>query len=216
MTTPIILNATLNGNLTQAPQSLLSNPSLSAILGVVIGWLLNYLTFKIQENKKFKINTLQTKKQVYSEFKGISYLIPQLCATQYGTLTRHYWIAFQNGKRKMLSNSIYDDFDQYCINSGMEIAKAVKNLSEIIGFIQVSFLPSFELDNLVNNLYSKIKEYNLLCTKIRNQFHTANENEIDSLDEDVKKLKEIINSITGLTNKIEEYLKREIDDEKIW
>ena len=211
LTTPIILNATLNGNLIQPSQSLFSNSSLSVILGVVIGWLLNYLSSTIQENKKFKVETLQKKKQIYSEFKGIAYLIPQLFATQYGTLTRHYWIAFQNGKRRNLSNNIYEDFEQYHINSEMEIAKVVKNLSEIIGLVQVSFLPRLELDNLIENLYSEIKECKLTNTEIRNKFHTATENEIDSLDENIKKLKEITNSITESMNEIEEYLKREID-----
>ncbi|WP_410509593.1 hypothetical protein RSJ42_05080 [Methanosarcina hadiensis] len=221
LTTPIIINATLNGTLNQPPQSLSSNPLVVALLGivaVVIGWLLNYISSTIHENKRSKVETLQRKKQIYSKFVGVSYFISQLCITRCSILTRYCWV--EAGERLGISrNGTRVDsgmYNQLFINSEVEIAKGLQNLSEIIGLIQVSFFPNDELNNLINNLYSDIDKYNSSCEKVCNDFKTVYPKNIDSLlDESCEKLRSIVrNSVTESMAKIEEYLKREIDTEE--
>jgi len=221
LTTPIILNATLNGTLNQPSQSLSSNPlvvALLGIVGVVVGWKLNHHTSMTQENKKFKVETLQRKKQIYSKFVGVSYFISQLCITRCSILTRYYWVEAEArlGISRNGSHADLGVYDQLFINSEVEIAKGLQNLSEIIGLIQVSFLPNDELNNLINNLYLDIDKYNSTCMKICKDFKTVYPKNIDSLlDESHEELRNIVrSSVTESMAKIEEYLKKEIDIEE--
>jgi hypothetical protein len=212
LTTPIILNATFNGTLNQPSQNLFSNPSLLAILGVVVGWLLNYFTSMSQENKKSKTETLQQKKQLYSKFKGVTLLVPQLCYNQNRLLISY------------LGSTNYEDKKYYrelLDASELKVARAFKDLSELIGSIQVSFSPRLSLDKAIVKLYSAMSEYNSIYEGIQYEFNNRTgrwtfpteskfKTEWEIIEDNDREIKHIVKVIITLMKAIGVYLMEEI------
>ncbi|MCX6677499.1 MAG: hypothetical protein NTU95_06090 [Methanothrix sp.] len=147
-TYPIVLNAILN----QLPQNLLANPAITTLLGVVIGWLLNFSASIIQEKKQYRINRMQRQEQAYSELMGLRLMTDQLYLLMNDAYTLSAWI---NARERLQLPSLaklgkIEEKHRECNELIFELARNNQRLWETIGLIQVLFSPSEELERLIS------------------------------------------------------------------
>jgi len=220
LTTPIILNATLNATLIQPPQSILSNPAITTLLGIVIGWLLNLSSSAIQEKRQLAINNLQKQKQVYSQLRGITDSTCQVYSNQGEIQVMFFWLRARDklGLPRLEAYEATRDYDRRITEGLKEIPSNNQKLMEIIGLIEVSFPPSDELDALIRPIDVLNEKYESIRVKVKEGFNNAH---IESLSEDAlrqdafKWFYEMIeDSFRKPLSQLADYLKREIATEE--
>lgn len=200
LTQPIIINTTLN----QPPQSILSSPAITTLLGVVIGWLLNFSTSMIQEKRRSKINNIQKRKQLYSQVRGLSYSLPTAKREAYTSLIIWHWLSAR-AKFDLPDLPEYGDTKDYigkAENWELESAKSSQALWEAVGHIQVIFPPSNKLSSRIEKLEKMIKPVDEVFKEFIEAIKGADKSNIDSIPDEFQDL---------ITKKIEETIMDRID-----
>jgi hypothetical protein len=131
-----IINATLN----QPPGNPLLNAGVLALIGVFMGWGLNYFAYSQQEKRKSMKDLIQEQKQVYSQLRGIIDLLHQIHVIQGIALATTFWVLSR--ERLDLPETEYgsSEINKQKVDEGsLEIARSSQRLWEIIGLIQVTF-----------------------------------------------------------------------------
>lgn len=156
----IVLSTTPN----QQSQSLLFNPALIALFGVIIGWLLNFATSIIQERRRYRINILQTQEQAYSQLAGLKIMLDQLYLSVNDAFVLFGWIdALERLALPIPSKLGKIEEKRRAYNELIvELARNNQKLWETIGLIRLLFAPSEKLDEPIKTLeisIIKIREY---------------------------------------------------------
>jgi hypothetical protein len=216
LTYPIVLNATINATLAQPPDRLISNPAVTTLLGVVIGWLLNFSTSAIQEKQRLRIDNLQRKKQVYSQLKGIDFACRQTYYAFGETVIISEWL--KNRERlglEELPRFKDKDLSKEISDMLLEIARNDRILWETIGMIQVLFPPSNDLDILLGAINQRNLRIDSVKRKATDTYANAGADKIDSLGDEISGWFRECIEINNPVKDIELYLKKGIDTEEI-
>jgi hypothetical protein len=211
LTTPIILNATL----TQPPQGILSNPTITTLLGIMIGWFLNLSSSTIQEKRKLESENLQKQKQVYSQLLGIKDATCQVYSNLSENVVMFYWLKARDNNHldKLEAYENTCEYDRRISEGLMVIPNNTQKFWETIGLIEVSFSPSKDLKKLIELTNTLDKEFILTWGNVVKKFNNAQPASLteDSIDNACKQFYETIeNSCEKPLSQLAEHLKSEI------
>jgi hypothetical protein len=196
LSVPIIINATLN----QPPENVFTNPGLTTLLGIVIGFVLNILFSSIQEKRKLMLDNLQQQIQAYSQLKGIIFKTSQINEFQAVTLTQLYWIKKREECNLWTGHEEYGDSNtckQKVDEGSHDLSDVMQRLLEVIGLIEISFPNTKELEDSIKSIrkyYSKLEETQMIVEKKFKKLVFS----WDKIPEDNGKLKEYLKNNFGI------------------
>jgi uncharacterized membrane protein YgaE (UPF0421/DUF939 family) len=178
LTNPIIINATLN----QPSQGLLSNPAVTALLGIAFGGILNILFFSYQEKTKIENRKRQKKKQIYSRLRGAIESTEQ-AYNNFGEIQimyRLYKTLYDRGVSSHRDKA--KNYEQKVSEEMERIANTRQQLWEIIGLIEVSFPPSDTLKSHLETICKIEATFESKREEVKTNIENASNDELLEAD----------------------------------
>lgn len=201
LTCLIILNATMSSS----PHNFFSNPAIATLIGVVIGWLLNFATSVIREKQQYKIDRLQRQEQAYSQLTGLKIMLDQLYLSVNDAYVLFEWIRAL--ERLKLPNradlgEIEEQRQKYS-ELILELARNNQRLWETIGLIRLLFLHTEKLEEL-------IKPFECSIIKIREYRESISDYYVNATVENVNIRPDA--TLNGIEEQIRKYLEIPFED----
>lgn len=195
----VFVNPILNATLYQPPQPILSNPAVTTLVGIVIGWLLNFTTSAIQEKRRYKMDKLQKKEQVYSQLTGFKIMLDQLYLSVHDASVLFDWgCARERLELPALAKlgKLEEKHMQYN-ELILELARINQKLWETIGLIRQLFSPTDKLDELIKPLEDSIIKIRNYRESISTYYEEATAKNVDIIPDA---------ATTGVETTIREYI----------